>query len=454
MNWLEKWNAAVSGLLVPLALMITGGYFLLALRGVWMHPVHLIKRMLAPTHGSGTTPLKAMSLSLAGVLGVGNLVGVAGAIIYGGAGAVFWMWVSATLAMLLKYAEVVLALGHRRRCGDGWQGGAMYYMEDTFPKKRVGRRWGRAFALLLLLDAVCMGGMIQVNAVSTAIRAQWALSPVLIGVVVALVIWLLGMRGEGRVVALAQQLVPWMTLGFCLLTLWGLFRRAGDVPGVLGDIVRAGLHPGDADQGGRGILGGVLSFLGSRALRFGTMRGLLSNEAGCGSSPMAHADADTVDAVAQGGMGILEVFVDTHLLCTGTALIILLAFQGRALPDATPMMVTLLAFEQLLGKGARIFLCASVCCFGLATVLCWSHYMQRAGVYLMPRQSGKRVARMLLLLYCSMIVVGACYASELVWQLADFAIGGMTLVNLYFLWKNRQEIRRVSQGLQRGSDLP
>ena len=443
MKYLEGWNAVVSGVLVPLALALVGGYFLFVLRGVWMHPVRLCRRMLGASGHGGTTPLKAMSLSLAGVLGVGNLVGVAGAIMYGGAGAVFWMWVSAALAMLLKYAEVVLALRHRRREDGQWEGGAMYYMEDTFPNHARGRRWGKVFALLLLLDAVCMGGMIQVNAVSSAICAQWSISPLLIGLGVALGVWLVSRRGQGRVVALAQGLVPWMTLGFCALTLWGILRRAGDVPGVLGEIVRAGLHPG-AEEGARGLLGGVGAFFCSRALRFGTMRGLLSNEAGCGTSPMAHADAETKDAVAQGGMGMLEVFVDTHLLCTGTALIILLAFRGDPLPDVTPMMVTLLSFERLLGAGAGVFLCASVCCFGLATVLCWSHYMQRSGVYLFPR-CGRRIASLLLWVYCAMMAVGACRASELVWQLADLAIGSMTLINLYFLWKNRREIARVSR---------
>lgn len=444
MNWLESYNGVVSGVLVPLALVLAGGYFLVVLRGVWLHPIRLCRRMLVPTQQGGTSPLRAMSLSLAGVLGVGNLVGVAGAILYGGAGAIFWMWVSATLAMIVKYAEVVLALGHRRSHGSRLKGGAMYYMEDTFRNRRVGRRWGCVFALLLLLDAVCMGGMIQVHAVSTAIGAQWRVSPLVIGLGVALGLWAVRLRGEEHVTRLAQRLVPWMTLGFCLLTLWGIGRHAEDIPCVVGDIVREGLHPAQG-QGVRGFLGGVGAFWGSRALRFGTMRGLLSNEAGCGTSPMAHADANTTDAVAQGGMGMLEVFVDTHLLCTGTALIILLAYHGEGLPDTTPMLVTLQAFERLLGAGAGVFLCAAVCCFGLATILCWSHYLQRAGAYLLPRHDRAR-SRLLGLLYCALIVVGACDASEVVWQLSDFAIGTMTLINLYFLWKNRREICKVSAG--------
>ena len=169
----------------------------------------------------------------------------------------------------------------------------------------------------------------------------------------------------------------------------------------------------------------------------------MSNEGGCGTSPMAHADAATRDAVAQGGMGMLEVFVDTHLLCSMTALVILLAFPDAVLPDEAPMMVTVLAFERLLGRGAGIFMCAAVFCFGVATVLCWSHYTLRTGAYLFPLREGRQ-ARLrdgvLLLIYCAFLVVGSFGAPQVVWQLSDFAIGSMTLINLYVLWRCRGEI--------------
>ena len=192
----------------------------------------------------------------------------------------------------------------------------------------------------------------------------------------------------------------------------------------------------------RGIAGGVGAFLFSRGLRYGTMRGLLSNEAGCGTAPMAHADATTDDVVAQGGMGMLEVFVDTHLLCTMTALVILLAFEGEAMPQLSPMLLTLEAFERLLGEAAGAFLCAAVVCFGLATVLCWLHYWQRAGAYLFG-VGGRLREGMLLLLYSAFAWVGAVFCPETVWQLADFAIGSMTLINLWVLWRCRREITQL-----------
>ncbi|MBQ7338836.1 MAG: amino acid carrier protein [Clostridia bacterium] len=457
MEYLEIWNTWVSGGVLPLALAAVGGYFTVRMRRVWLHPIALLRRMLRRGRGEGISPMRAMSLSLAGVLGVGNLVGVASAISYGGAGAIFWMWVSATLAMFLKYAEIVLALRHRRRRGGSLEGCAMYYIEDSFTsspspshKRRreagvsVGRALALGFAVLLLIDAFCMGGIIQVEAVSSAFSERLGIPRVWIGGLLAGLVFVVGMRGDRSVASLAQRLVPIMTLGFCVLSVAAIVCRAEMVPSVLQQIVRQGLTL-DGESAGRGVLGGVGAFLMSRSLRYGTMRGLLSNEAGCGSSPMAHADAATDDPVAQGGMGMLEVFVDTHLLCSMTALVILLAFSGESLPDLSPMMVTVTAFERLLGRGAGIFLCAAVLCFGLATVLCWSHYAQRAGAYLLPAVGKARYFSRLrdgvfLFLYCAFVCVGAFGAPEMVWQISDFAIGGMTLINLGILLRCRREI--------------
>jgi AGCS family alanine or glycine:cation symporter len=206
--------------------------------------------------------------------------------------------------------------------------------------------------------------------------------------------------------------------------------------------------------GGRGVLGGIGAFLFSRGVRFGTARGLLSNEAGCGTSPMAHADATTDDPVAQGGMGMLEVFVDTHLLCSMTALVILLAFSGEALPDLSPMMLTLSAFERLLGAGAGWFLCGAVVCFGFATVLCWSHYTLRAGAYLFGRVPGdfgerRRISRLrdtlFLLIYAVFVFLGSFMPENIFWHISDVAIGTMTLLNVAVLWKCRREIVSVSK---------
>ena len=447
MTALEWYNRLVPGVLVPLALLLAGGYFTVRLRAMLLHPRRLCRRMMTPQqHGGGVSPRRALCMALAGVLGVGNLVGVAAAIAYGGAGAVFWMWVSATLAMMLKYAEIVLALRHRRREAGALRGCAMYYIEDSCPRRpRVGKRVGALFAVLCLVDAVCMGGMIQTNAVSTAWNETLRVPLWVTGAALAGIVLWVGLRGADGVSAVTARIVPLMTVGFCLISLVAIGINAADVPAVLLRIVREGLF-GAGAQGERGVLFGVGGFLLSRGLRYGTMRGLLSNEAGCGSSPMAHADAHTADAVAQGTLGIVEVFVDTHLLCTMTALVILLAFP-QSLPALSPMLLTVSAFERLLGDWAGTFLCFAVLFFGLATVLCWSDYARRATAYLFPfSQRAQSRARdgACLVLYGLFCLVGALRTPQSVWELSDLAIGTMTLINVFFLWKNRREILEIS----------
>lgn len=440
MSVLSWYNRLVPGVLVPLCLALVGGYFAVRLRDLWLHPVRLWRRMMTPQRSGGISPRRALSLALAGVLGVGNLVGVAGAISYGGAGAVLWMWVSATVAMMLKYAEIVLALHHRRWESGTLRGSAMYYIEDGCRRHpRAGKVVGALFAALCLIDAVCMGCMIQINAVSTAWHSRLSVPLWVTGLLLAVGVLWVGLRGADGVSAVTERIVPLMTVGFCLLSLLAIGRRAGQVPAVLARIVSEGLRGTNTAEAAAAGVGG---FLFSRALRYGTMRGLLSNEAGCGTSPMAHADAHTTDAVAQGGMGIVEVLVDTHLLCTMTALVILLAFGG-AVPALPPMLLTVAAFEQLLGRWAGVFLCVAVLFFGLATVLCWSDYMRRAAAYLFPfrtrAEAGVR-GGVCLLLYALFCLLGAYGAPAAVWELSDFAIGSMTVINVLFLWKSRREI--------------
>ena len=370
---LEFLNTYLLGAAIPLGLGAVGLFFAVRLHAFpFLHPVRFFRTLMRKRNSGGISPLRALSMALAGVLGVGNLVGVSAAIAAGGAGAVFWMWVSATVAMLLKYAEIVLALGHRRMSADGIHGGAMYYMEDAFVGKRawVGRLLAGVFAALCLVNAFGMGCVVQVNAMASALHGVCGFPPVALGLVTALIVFAAGLGGARAISACTERLVPLMTVGFAVISLVAIGRQATEVPFLLRQICTSAFSPDTATQS---ALGGVGGFLLSRALRFGTIRGLLSNEAGCGTSPMAHATADTDDAAAQGCLGIVEVFVDTHVLCTMTALVVLLAWdQVSTLGDA-PMLMTLRAYEALLGRGAGIFLAISVLFFGLATLLCWSH---------------------------------------------------------------------------------
>ena len=446
MKLLEFCNTYLLGVAVPLCLLLAGAFFLVRLRAFpFLHPVRLIRTVLKRDKRGGISPLRALSMALAGTLGVGNLVGVAAAIAAGGAGAIFWMWVSATLAMLLKYAETVLALRHRRRVGSEVRGGAMYYMEDAFKGKfaPVGRGIALVFATLCLADAFSMGCVVQVNAVASAIQGQWGVPALIMGGAVALIVFIVGLGGAKSVSGTTERLIPLLTVGFVVVSLAAILTRAEQVPALLGQICSSAFT---GETAGKSVAGGVGGFLLSRALRFGTMRGLLSNEAGCGTSPMAHAASSSEDAAKQGCLGIVEVFVDTHLLCTMTALVILLAWEDVASLGDAPMLMTLRAYESLLGAWAGAFLCVAVLCFGMATLFCWSHYAGEACVYLIGERSKRRelARRVCLLIYCAFCVVGAVAAPSEIWTVADFSIGLMTLLNVAVLCRMHREVREAS----------
>lgn len=451
MKLLEFCNVYLLGVAVPLCLLLAGIFFMIRLRAFpFLHPIRVLHTVLQKSKKGGISPGRALSMALAGVLGVGNLVGVSAALAAGGPGAVFWMWVSATLAMLLKYAETVLALRHRRDAASGGRGGAMYYMVDAFRGRfaKVGRGIALVFAALCLIDAMSMGCVVQVNAMASAWQGAYGVPAWLTGLLCALAVFAVGLGGARRVSGTTERLVPLMTVGFVAVSLMAIVPHASRLPGLFSNICRTAFV---GEAAGKSVLGGVGGFLLSRALRFGTMRGLLSNEAGCGTSPMAHATADTEDAAKQGCLGIVEVFVDTHLLCTMTALVVLLAWDSVSTLGDAPMLMTLRAYEVLLGPWAGTFLCVAVLFFGLATLFCWSHYAGEACVYLVGERGRytEAVRLLCLFVYCLFCVVGAVVAPTSVWTVADFSIGCMTLLNVAVLCRMHREVEGATHSLMR-----
>lgn len=418
-----KW--LLTGGLVPAVLMLCGVFFLVYLKGYPFRAPRMMGRALTEKRVGGVSPFRALMQALAGTLGVGNIVGVANAIAIGGAGAIFWMWVSACLAMILKYAEILLAVCHRRKGKNGFFGGAVYYVLDV-ASGRAGRIVAAVFAALMILNALSMGCMLQVSAVSEALREVVGVPPFLCGLgLLLLALPLLG-KGSRGVSALTEYLVPIMTGGYVILSVAVLFLCRDGLGAVLTAIMRDAFLPDSA-------VGGVLGFLTCRALRVGTMRGLLSNEAGCGTAPTAHAEANAQDAPSQGVWGIVEVFVDTILLCTMTAFVLLLsgATEGG-------VMATVRAYSSVLGGASAYFLASAVLCFGFATLICWGAYGLESVRFFSARPVWKwgYVA-----LFGACILTGACCAPALVWDVADFAIGAMTLINLSVLYASRREIR-------------
>lgn len=420
---------------IPVLLCMAGLFFLFYLKGYPFRTPRRAARAMMHRSGSGPSPFRAVTLALAGTLGVGNIVGVANALWLGGAGALFWMWVSACLAMILKYAEILLAVSHRRTAPNGSHcGGAVFYIRDRFPT-RAGAVLAAVFGGLTILDAWSMGCVIQVNAVSSALQGTLGLPLPAAGILLLVLSVPVILRPPRAVSELTEYLVPIMSLGYLILSVTVLVLRREALPDALASVFREAFRPQSA-------LGGVSGFLTSRALRVGTMRGLLSNEAGCGTAPTAHACAATDSPAAQGIWGIFEVFADTILLCTVTALVILVSYPSVRAWGDNAVMMTISAYTGVLGDWAKWFFCAAVFCFGYATVICWAGYGREA----LRALTRRRLPQVLYLaLFALCIPIGAVLAPASVWTVSDFAISAMTAINLFVLLASRREIREETQ---------
>lgn len=425
------WKWLLTGGAVPVLLLLCGGFFLIRLRfAPFRAPGRMGAALLSPAPGGGIPPVRGLLLALAGTLGVGNFVGVASAITVGGAGAVFWMWVSALAAMILKYAEVLLAVSHRRSGKDGFFGGAYYYIKDRFrANSRLGTLVSGGFAAVMLLDALTMGCVIQVSAVSSSFEGVLGIPPAVTAVLLLLLTLPVVIRGARGISSLTGILVPVMTAGYLILSVTVLVCRRGEVGEAFVSIFREAFTV-------RGGTGGVIGVLTSQAVRTGTMRGLLSNEAGCGTAPTAHASADAKSPADQGILGIAEVFVDTIVLCTVTALVILVCPADVSL-IGDPALLSVYAYSAVLGDWAGVFFAVAIFCFGYATLICWSGYGMECVRFLSPK---KRWRGFYLVSLACCVALGALSAPGWIWDVSDFAIALLTTVNLLFLFLSRREI--------------
>ena len=421
---LEFINTYILGNLTPVFLMAAGIYFLFRLKFFYIrHPIKVLSAMLEKNKSAGISPFRAVTLALAGTLGVGNIVGVASAIAMGGYGAIFWMWVSALLAMILKYAEIVLAVSHRRTdpvSGEHY-GGAMYYIRDLFNcrgHELCGILLAGVFALFCIINSLTMGCVVQINAISRSFMGVFDLSPVLIGAATALVCVFIISGNAKKISGFTEKIIPVITLGYLGVSVAALSAR----PDQIGDAFRV-IFEQAFDF--RSAAGGVLGFMFSRAMRLGSMRGLMSNEAGCGTAPTAHAASDTNSPSKQGFWGIFEVFVDTIVLCTITALVIIIGRVDGYEND--PMMMTIKAYSSLLGEWSSYFICFSVLLFGVSTIICWAHYGKECVRYL---SKSKTLQTIFIIVFTLFIFIGAVSAPESIWNAADFALGIMTVINV------------------------
>jgi AGCS family alanine or glycine:cation symporter len=427
-------NKYFFGIGIPFLLMGAGIFYCIRLKFFhFLHPIKVLRSFKSERNG-GVSSLKAMMLALAGTLGVGNMVGVASAIALGGFGAVFWMWVSALIAMILKYAEIVLAMLYRKYDEGGRPyGAAMYYIRACF-RGRLGAVLAGIFAVFCIINAFSVGSMIQVNAAAEAMNGVFGTPPIVIGVIFAAITLVAILRGSTGILALTEKLVPLMTLGFTVISVAVIVMRPSD---ALTAIEKIFSNAFSFQSGAAGVSG----FLLSGAIRYGTMRGILSNEAGCGTAPAAHAVSSCREPARQGTWGIFEVFVDTILLCTLTAIVIIIGYDAID-PSGDFMMMTVAAYESVIGRAAGYFLAIAVMLFGLATVLCWAHYGE-VGVNYFSRRAGVRRAYKLIYSLC--VFLGALVSTDVLWESADLSIGTMSAINICALLLMSGRVKRETE---------
>ena len=436
-------NSAVNGFVwgVPAIVCIIGAGILLTLRTRFVQfrrfgyaiRATLGKLFRKDDAGKGAiTPFQAVCTALAATVGTGNIAGVAGAIAIGGPGAVFWMWVSALLGMCTKFSEVTLAVHFRERNAHGdYVGGPMYYIKNGLPK-----RWhflATLYAVFGVLTVFGTGNATQVNTITTAINtallnfnvisaeSTGAVSLVL-GIVIAVVVGLVLLGGIKRIGKVAERLVPFMALLYIVLALGVVLLNLERVPAVFASIFQGAFTPA-------GVTGGAVgSFFLS--MQKGVSRGIFSNEAGLGTGSIAHATAEVQDPVEQGVFGIFEVFADTIIICTLTALTILCSGTPIAYGMDAGAELTISGFTAVYGNWVSIFTAVAMCCFAFSTILGWGLYGARCLEYL----SSEKLIKPFMVVYSLVAILGATTDLGLLWSIAETFNGLMSIPNLLALF--------------------
>ena len=374
------------------------------------------------------TPFQAVCTALAATVGTGNIAGVAGAIAIGGPGAVFWMWISALLGMGTKFAEVTLAVHFRERNVKGdWVGGPMYYI-----KNGLGKKW-MWLAYLYAFFGVCAvfgtGNATQVNTITAAVNTalinygmltadSTAGSNLIIGVFICIIVALILIGGVKRIGKVSEKLVPIMALLYVVLGIGLIAMKIDRIPAVFGMIFQGAFNPA-------AVTGGIVgSFFVS--MQKGVSRGIFSNEAGLGTGSIAHACADTKDPVKQGMFGIFEVFMDTIVICTMTALIILLSGVQINYGQAAGAELTISGFTSVYGNWVSIFTAIAMCCFAFSTIVGWGLYGARCAEFIF----GSKILLPFNIAYALVSIVGATVNLGLIWGISDTFNGFMTVPNL------------------------
>jgi AGCS family alanine or glycine:cation symporter len=419
-TWLDDllWGVPMLVLLLGVGLYLTVGLSFRTIRELPLAFWMLWRGRVASGKGE-ITPFNALMTALAATIGTGNIAGVATAIFIGGPGAVFWMWMTALVGMATKFAEAVLAVRYREVDERGkYVGGPMYYI-----KNGMGARWawlGACFALFAGFAGFGIGNMVQANSVADALEAAFGMPFWVTGVILAILVGLVLVGGIHRIGAVAGALVPFMAISYIIAGTIVLILNAEAIPGAFGLIFTHAFTPIAAT-------GGFAGAVVWAAIRFGVARGVFSNEAGLGSAPIAHAAAECKGPVSQGIVAMLGTFIDTILVCSFTALVIL--STGAWTSGHNGAELTSFAFESALpGIGSTITSLA-LAIFAFTTLVGWSYYSERAWQYLL----GIKAITPFRVVWSLAPIVGATVKLSFIWLLADVLNAMMAIPNLIAL---------------------
>ena len=406
---------------VPMLTLLVGtGLFLtIRLKGLqfWAlgHAFKLIFKHEKDAKGD-ISHFQALMTALAATVGIGNIVGVATAITLGGPGAVFWMWVTGLVGMATKYSEAILAVKYRQEGTNGFKGGPMYYLTHGANMPKL----GYAFAFFTILASFGIGNMTQANSVAYALSSQFSIEPWISGIALLTVTSFVILGGIKSIGKTASILIPFMIVVYITTALIIIVMNFDKVGDAIGLIFYHALNPIAA---GGGFLGATVA----AAIRFGIARGVFSNESGLGSAPIAAAAAKTDDPVKQALVSMTQTFIDTLVVCTMTAVIILMAPVWMSGGSAGEL--TLKSFEYFLGDAGAIIIVLATVLFAYSTILGWSYYGERAFEYIF----GEKSIKIYRVVFVSFILVGAMMELKFVWNFSDVANGLMAVPNLIAL---------------------
>ena len=390
------------------------------------------RHVTAHTEDKTISQFQSVCTALAATVGTGNIVGVAGAIAIGGPGAVFWMWLIAFFGMMTNYSENVLGILYRRRNEDGeWCGGAMYYLRDGLGAKKGCKAAGAALAVLFscfcLLASFGIGNMSQVNSMVNNVNHAFGIPQVATGIFLVIAVGLVIIGGLKRIAAMTEKLVPFMVILYLIGTFIIIFMHIGQIPAVFAAIFKGAFAI-------RSAAGGVVGSGIALAMQMGMKRGVFSNEAGLGSSVMVHSSSNVKEPVRQGMWGIFEVFADTIIVCTLTALTLLSSGTvdlttgqlTETAAEAGSSSLMSLAFEQTFGKAGAMFIAIAILLFAYSTVLGWSHYGSKACEYLF----GTKSILAYRIVFVGIVMAGSVMTAQLAWDISDTFNGLMMIPNL------------------------